>query len=139
MVLVSILFALMRSLRFPDICEVTTPLPSTTPQSFKFLKTPRNRRNLRQQTVDAIAFIRSNSTSSTDTSILLLRRLACQSEAAMTRADIESIEKQDIRRRYAGKQAPRVNRKRLTATMVIDGKELMKMGREGVATGGAQC
>ena len=48
------------------------------------------------QTLDAIAFVRSNSTSSTDTSIALLRRLAYQSEAAMTRADIESIEKQDI-------------------------------------------
>jgi len=48
----------------------------------------------------------------------------------MTRADIESIEKQDIRRRYAGKQAPRANRKKLTATTVMDGKGLMKLESE---------
>ena len=48
----------------------------------------------------------------------------------MTRADIESIEEQDIRRRYAGKQAPRENRTKLTATMVMDGKGLMKLENE---------
>ena len=45
----------------------------------------------------------------------------------MTRANIESIEKQDIRHRYAGKQAPRANRKKLTAALVMDGKGLMKL------------
>ena len=48
----------------------------------------------------------------------------------MTRAGIESIEKQDIRRRYAGKQAPRANRKKLTAATVMDGKGLMKLESE---------
>ena len=48
----------------------------------------------------------------------------------MTRTDIESIEKQDIRRRYAGKQAPRANRKKLTAALVMDGKGLMKLESE---------
>ena len=48
----------------------------------------------------------------------------------MTRADIGSIEKQDIRRRYAGKQAPRANRKKLTAVTVMDGKGLMKLESE---------
>ena len=48
----------------------------------------------------------------------------------MTRADIESIEKQDIRCRYAGKQAPRANCKKLTATTVTDGKGLMKLESE---------
>ena len=41
----------------------------------------------------------------------------------MTRADIG---KQDIRCRYVGKQAPRASHKRLTAVVVMDGKELMK-------------
>ena len=44
----------------------------------------------------------------------------------MTRADIESAGKQDIRCRYVGKQAPRESHKRLTAVVVMDGKELMK-------------
>ena len=48
----------------------------------------------------------------------------------MTRADIESIEKQDIRNRYAGKQAPRASRKKLTATTVMDGKGIMKLESE---------
>jgi len=105
----------------------SAPLPSTTPQSYKFLNTPHNHRDLCQQTLDAIAFVRSNPAASTDTTIALLRRLAHQSEAAMTRADIESIEKQDIRRRYAGKQAPRASRKKLTAAVVVGGQEIMKL------------
>ena len=39
--------------------------------------------------------------------------------------DIESIEKQDIRRRYAGKQAPRESRKKLTATVAVGGREIV--------------
>ena len=108
----------------------SVPLPHTTPQSYKFLNTPQNRRDLRQQTLNAIAFVRSNSAASTDTSIALLCCLAHQSEAAITRADIESIEKQDIRRRYAGKQAPRASRRKLTAAVVVGGKEIMKLESE---------
>ena len=89
---------------------------------------PHNRRDYHQQTLDAIDFIRSNPVASADTTIALSRHLAHQSEAAMTRADIESIERQDIRHHYAGKQAPRANRKKLTA--VIDGKGLMKLESE---------
>ena len=48
----------------------------------------------------------------------------------MTRADIESIEKQDIRRRYVGKQAPWVNRKSLTAARVMGGQPLTKRESE---------
>ena len=106
------------------------PLPSTTPQSFKLLNSSHNRRDLCQQTLNTIAFIRSISASSTDTSTALLRRLARQSDAAMLSADTESIEKQDIRRRYIGKQAPRPNSKKLTAALVIDGMGLMKLESE---------
>ena len=48
----------------------------------------------------------------------------------MTRADIESIEKQDIRRPYAGKQAPPASRRKLTAAVVVCGKEIMKLESE---------
>ena len=48
----------------------------------------------------------------------------------MTRADIESIEKQDIQHRYSGKRTPRVNRKKLTAITAMDGKGLMKLESE---------
>ena len=106
---------------------------------------PHYRRDLHQQALDAIDFIRSNPVASADTTIALLRRLAHQSEAAMTRADMESIERQDIRRHYAGKQAPRANRKKLTAIPVMDSKGLMKLESEqqeketgGVARGAAK-
>ena len=45
----------------------------------------------------------------------------------MTRADIEPIGKQDIRRRYVGKQAPRTSQKKLSAALVVGGRELMKL------------
>ena len=99
---------------------------STTLQSYEFLNTPHNRRDLRQQALDAIAFIRSNPGAFTDIFIVLICRLAYQSEAAATRVNIESIEKQGIRYRYAGRQAPRASRQRLAAALVVDGKELVK-------------
>ena len=48
----------------------------------------------------------------------------------MTKADIESIEKQDIRRRNADKQAPRANSRNLTAARVMGGTPLMKLESE---------
>ena len=48
----------------------------------------------------------------------------------MTRADIESTEKQDIRCRYVGKQAPWASRKKLTGMVAIGGKELVKLESE---------
>ena len=105
-------------------------LPSTTPQSYKFLNTPHNHPDLRQQALNSITFIHLNPAASTDAAIALLRRLAHQSETAMTRADIEFTEKQDIRRRYVDKQDPRASRKRHTAAVVMSGKELMKLESE---------
>ena len=48
----------------------------------------------------------------------------------MTRADTEFTERQDIRRRYVGKQSPRESRKRFTAAVVMGGKELMELESE---------
>ena len=48
----------------------------------------------------------------------------------MTRADIESIEKQGIQHRYAGKRTPPANCKKLAAITVMDGKGLMKLESE---------
>ena len=45
----------------------------------------------------------------------------------MTRTDIESIEKQDNRRRYVGKRAPRTSRKKHSAALVVGGRGLMKL------------
>ena len=48
----------------------------------------------------------------------------------MTRPNIESVEKQGVRHHDAGKQAPRASCKELTAALVVDGKEPMKLESE---------
>ena len=74
--------------------------------------------------------LRSRPEASTNTAIALLHRLAHKSETAMNRADIESAEKQDIRRRYVGKQAPRASRRKLAAAVVMGGKGLVGLESE---------
>ena len=64
------------------------PKVPTTPHSFKFLQTPKNRRELRQQALGSIEHLNADPTISGTTkepSITLLRRLAHQSESALTR------------------------------------------------------
>ena len=102
MVLVSILSIPMQSLpSSPNISEVHyyPPPPLNLLSSSKHHTTTETSTSRPSM---LLLFIHSNSISSTDTSIILLRRLAHRGEAAITRADIESIEKQGIRCRYAG-------------------------------------
>ena len=95
-------------------------IPASTPRSFKLLKTPRNRGELRQQTMAAIGALESGDKESC---IQLLRRMAHQTDAAWTRADIEN---EDIKVRYAGKKGPRGGRQKMTQAQVADGGFLMK-------------
>ena len=88
----------------------SVPKVSTSPQPFKLLKTPVNLRELRQQTPSAIGHRGCGSAVSgvaERTSVALLRRLAHQSEAALARVKTSDIETADMRRKYAGKRAPR--------------------------------
>ena len=99
------------------------PKVSTTLRAFKFLKAPANLQDLRQQTLSAIEHIGCDTTMSDvakQSSILLLWRIIHQSEAALTRAQILEIETADIHRNYAGKQAPRPNRSKMSTVRVID-------------------
>ena len=76
------------------------PKVPTTPHSFKLLQTLKNRRELRQQTLSAIECLNADPTISGTTkesSITLLRRLAHQSEYALTRGQIAEIEAADVR------------------------------------------
>ncbi|KAF8248260.1 hypothetical protein K440DRAFT_548654 [Wilcoxina mikolae CBS 423.85] len=73
------------------------PKVPTTPQSFKLLQTPKNRRDLCQQTHDAISHLETDpalSGTAKESSIALLRRLAHQSEAALTRAQMQKLKQQ---------------------------------------------
>ena len=85
MALVSILSVLMRS--FLRLDKRSTLL--VTPHRPSILQLSQHP----ETSLDAIDFNHSNPTASTDTDTALLRRLAHQSEPAMTRADIESIGK----------------------------------------------
>ena len=98
-------------------------IPTSTPRSFKFLKTPRNRRELRQQIMVAISALESGDKGS---SIQLLQRMAHQTDAAWTRAELADIENEDIKVRYAGKKGPRGSRQKMTQAQVADGGFLMK-------------
>ena len=103
------------------------PLPASTPQSFKFLKTPQNRQELRQQTIAAIDALESGEKES---SIQLLRRMAPQTDAAWTRAELADIENEDIKARYTSKMGPRGGRQKMTKAQVVDGESVTKKETE---------
>ena len=108
----------------------------TTPHSFKLLKTPKNRRELCQQTLSAIEYLDADLTISGTTkesSITLLCRLAHQSESALTGCQIAEIEAADVHQKYAGKRAPRANRAKLSEARVVDNVEVGRLQKEGTA------
>ena len=92
-----------------------------------------NFRELRQQTLSAIEYLNVNPTLSgatKESSITLLRRLAHQSESALTRCQIAEIEAADILQKYPGKQAPYTCRTALSETRVIDNMEVGRLRKE---------
>ncbi|KAF8532488.1 hypothetical protein BDD12DRAFT_902139 [Trichophaea hybrida] len=94
------------------------------------MQTPYNCHDLREPILKAIAFPDANPTfsgSSNESSIAFLKRLAYQSKAALTLAQIAEIETADIRRCYTGIQTSRANRKKLTKELDIDGRTVIKL------------
>ena len=92
-----------------------------------------NCRELRQQTLSAIEYLNANFTLSgatKESSITLLRRLAHQSESALTRCQIAEIKAADILQKYPGKQAPYTCRTALSETRVIDNMEVGRLRKE---------
>ena len=75
------------------------PEVPTTPQFFKLLHTPLNRRELRQQTLSATDYDPSLSDATEESSITLLRRLDHQSESVLMRCQIAEIEAADTRQK----------------------------------------
>ena len=100
------------------------------------MQTPKNRREFRQQTLSAIEYLNADPTISGTTkesSITLLRRLAHQSESALTRCQIAEIEAADVRQKCAGKRAPRSNRAKLSEARVVDNVEVGRLQKEDIA------
>ena len=62
--------------------------------------------------------------------VTILKKLASQAEVALTQADLERIEKQDLRREYSGKTAPKVNRRVLDRAQVVTGATILKREKE---------
>ena len=61
-----------------------------------------------------------------ESSIQLLRRMAHQTDAAWTQAELADIENEDIKVRYSGKKGPRGSRQKMAQAQVADGGFLMK-------------
>ena len=59
-----------------------------------------------------------------------LRRLAHQSESALTRCQIAEIEAADVRQKYVGKRASRANRTKLSEARVVDNVEVVRLKKE---------
>ena len=64
-----------------------------------------------------------------ESSIALLRRLAHQSESALTRRQIAEIEAADVRQKCAGKRAPRANRTMFSEARVVNNVEAGRLQR----------
>ena len=74
-------------------------------------------------------------------SIQLLRRMARQTDAARTRAELVDIENEDTKARYSSKKGPRGSRQKVAKARVVDitfNKEGNGVSREGEA-GGGKC
>ena len=65
--------------------------------------------------------------------IALLRRLAHQSEPALTRCQIAGIEAADVRQKHARERAPRANRTKLSEARVVDNVEVVRLKKEDAA------
>ena len=65
-----------------------------------------------------------------ESSITLLRKLAHQSESALTRCQIAEIEAVDVLQKCAGKLAPRANRAKLSEVRVVDNVEVGRLLKE---------
>ncbi|CCX34165.1 Similar to putative transposase [Phaeosphaeria nodorum]; acc. no. CAD32687 [Pyronema omphalodes CBS 100304] len=102
--------------------------PRKTARTFQKIQTPANRLQISQQAQRAITYLESGAPS--ESAIEHIRKLSHQTEIAYTRAQIAEVEMQDIRRAYAGKTAPKVNRKKLTSVLVIDGLAIIGMEKE---------
>ncbi|KAF8248724.1 hypothetical protein K440DRAFT_678725 [Wilcoxina mikolae CBS 423.85] len=95
----------------PDAVLTQVPPYSGTVSSpskhLTILKTPHNRRDLRQQIHLAIDILQRVDTSS---AIAALRRFAHTAETALATVEIKSIEAEDIRKRYQGKTTAKTDR-----------------------------
>ncbi|KAH0602245.1 uncharacterized protein H6S33_009886 [Morchella sextelata] len=101
----------------------------------KQLSTPKNRRELRQQTHFALhpeAHLKVGLAESkpilnqTDYSAIILR-LSHLAEESLTQADIAKIQLRDLRVKYEGKRAVRADRRVLSKAQVITGAEIIRL------------
>ena len=90
---------------------------------FKFLQTPQNWHELRQQTMAAIGVLESGEG---EPCIQLLRRMARQIDTAQIRAELVDIKNEDTKAHSAGKKGPRGSRQKVAKARVVGGEFLMK-------------
>jgi hypothetical protein len=115
-----------------NLVPVSRADPATPSCTSTILRTPKNRHQLRQQTLAAVQKVATGNSSTEDT-IALVFRLSHLAETALTAAEIEKITTHDLRTRYAGKKAAQTDKRVLSKARAITGKTIAHLRKERIA------
>ena len=89
--------------------------------------TPRNRHQLRQQTLAASSFFPASPTSSRESYLAVVLPLADLTERALTEVEIAKAEAQRLREGYEGKRATKADRRVLSKAGIITGEDIIPL------------
>ena len=98
------------------------------------LTTPRKRHQLRQQTLAASSFFPAFPTSSRESYLAVVLRLADLTERALIEVEIAKAEGQRLREGYEEKRAAKADRRVLSKARIITGEDIIRL-REYYPTG----
>lgn len=113
------------------LVKVTKITKTTTPNSpTAIFTTPRNRHQLRQQALAATSFFPSSPTSSRESYLAVVLRLADLTERALTEVEIAKAEAQRLREGYEGKRAAKADRRVLSKVRIITGEDIIRLREE---------
>lgn len=110
------------------LAKVTKVTKTTTPNCpTAIFTTPRNRHQLRQQALAATSFFPSSPTSSRESYLAVVLRLADLTERALTEVEIAKAEAQRLREGYEGKRAAKADRRVLSKARLITGEDIIRL------------
>lgn len=113
---------------------------NSSDQLASILKTPKNRRDLRQQTQAAVRLVtennhlakshNTNTATAASNTIAVILRLSHLAEKALSQSQISAIQTDSIRQAYAGKKAAKTDRRVISTARVITGADIMRLRQE---------
>jgi len=113
------------------LVKVTKVTKTTTPNCPTAIFTiPRNRHQLRQQALAPTSFVPSSPTSSRESYLAVVLRLADLTERALTEVEIAKAEAQRLREGYEGKRAVKADRWVLSKACIITGEDIIRLREE---------